>query len=69
VKIGTPFGEFPFVYRRIERREDGVAVVGTVAGVDSRVVLETEDAKKAALFVGVPLAVTALLLRARCRRG
>jgi hypothetical protein len=66
VKIGTPFGEFPFVYRRLERREDGVAVVGTVAGVDSRVVVEPADAKWAALAVGVPLAAgaaLALLLR------
>jgi hypothetical protein len=47
VKIGTPFGEFPFVYRRIERREDGVAIVGTVAGVDSRVVFDKDDASAA----------------------
>jgi len=67
VKIGTPFGEFPFVYRRIERREDGVAIVGTVAGVDSRVVFDGDDAKRAALVVGVPAAATLLLL-ARCRR-
>ncbi|HWH21514.1 MAG TPA: hypothetical protein VN671_13340 [Solirubrobacterales bacterium] len=67
MKIGTPFGEFPFVYRRIERREDGVAIVGTVAGVDSRVVFDGDDAKRAALVVGVPAAATLLLL-ARCRR-
>ncbi len=67
MKVGTPFGEFPFVYRRIERRPDGVAIVGTVAGVDSRVVLEPDDAKWAALAVGVPLAAT-FLLAARCRR-
>jgi hypothetical protein len=67
VKIGTPFGEFPFVYRRIERREDGVAIVGTVAGVDSRVVFDGDDARRAALALSVPVAA-ALVLLARSRR-
>ena len=67
MKIGTPFGEFPFVYRRIERREDGVAIVGTVAGVDSRVVFDQGDLRRAAIAVTVPAAATLLLL-ARCRR-
>jgi hypothetical protein len=65
VKIGTPFGEFPFVYRRIERREDGVAIVGTVAGVDSRVVFDRNDARRAAIVLAVPVAAGALLLLAR----
>ncbi|HVW45942.1 MAG TPA: hypothetical protein VHA76_02730 [Solirubrobacterales bacterium] len=66
MKIGTPFGEFPFVYRRIERREGGVAIVGTVAGVDSRVVFDGEDARRAAILLGVPLiAAAALVLLAR----
>jgi len=65
VKIGTPFGEFPFVYRRIERREDGVAIVGTVAGVDSRVVFDKDDARRAAVVLGVPVAAAALVLLAR----
>lgn len=67
MKIGTPFGEFPFVYRRIERREDGVAIVGTVAGVDSRVVFDKDDARRAAVALSVPAAATLLLL-VRCRR-
>jgi len=65
VKIGTPFGEFPFVYRRIERREDGIAIVGTVAGVDSRVVFDRDDGRRAAIAVGVPVAALALILLAR----
>ena len=66
MKIGTPFGEFPFVYRRIERREDGVAIVGTVAGVDSRVVFDQGDLRVAAIALGVPVAAgAALLLLAR----
>jgi hypothetical protein len=68
VKIGTPFGEFPFVYRRIERREDGVAIVGTVAGVDSRVVFDGDDARRAAIVLSVPAAAALLLLARRRRR-
>ena len=66
MKVGTPFGDFPFVYRRIERREDGVAIVGTVAGVDSRVVFDQGDLRRAAIAIGVPVAAgAALLLLAR----
>lgn len=65
MKIGTPFGEFPFVYKRIERREDGVAIVGTVAGVDSRVVFDGDDARRAAIVAGIPAAAVALVLLAR----
>ena len=68
MRIGTPFGEFPFVYRKIERREDGVAIVGTVAGVDSRVVFDKDDAKRGAIALGVPLAALAVLVLARGRR-
>ena len=68
MKIGTPFGEFPFVYRRIERRDDGVAIVGTVAGVDSRVVFDKDDGRRAALVLGIPVAAALLLLARRVRR-
>jgi hypothetical protein len=68
VKIGTPFGEFPFVYRKIERREGGVAIVGTVAGVDSRVVFDADDAKRGAIALGVPIAALATLALVRSRR-
>jgi hypothetical protein len=67
MKIGTPFGEFPFVYRKIERREGGVAIVGTVAGVDSRVVFDKDDGRRAAL-VGIPVAAALLLLARRVRQ-
>jgi hypothetical protein len=65
VKVGTPFGEFPFEYRRIERREDGVAIVGLVAGLESRVVLDKGDARRAAIALAVPAAAVSLLLLAR----
>ncbi|HEY2479704.1 MAG TPA: hypothetical protein VGI17_13370 [Solirubrobacterales bacterium] len=65
MKVGTPFGEFPFLYRRLERRADGVAIVGTVAGVESSVVLEKDDARRAAAALAIPAAALALLLLAR----
>jgi hypothetical protein len=65
----SPFGEYPFVYRRIERREDGVAILGTVAGVDSGVVLDRDDAVRAAKALALPAAALALVLAARARRG
>jgi hypothetical protein len=68
VRVGTPFGEFPFEYRRVERVEDGIAIVGQVAGVDSRVVLDKSDARVAAKALAVPVAAAALLLLARSRR-
>jgi hypothetical protein len=68
VRVGTPFGEYPFEYRRVERRSDGIAVVGTVAGIESTVVLDKDDAVRAAKALAVPAAVAALLLVARARR-
>jgi hypothetical protein len=69
VRVGTPFGEYPFEYRRVERREDGVAIVGTVAGIESTVVLDGTDARRAAKALAVPAAALALLLLARARRS
>lgn len=69
MKVGTPFGEFPFEYRRIERREDSVAIVGLVAGLESRVVFDKGDARRAALALAVPAAAASLLLLTRSRRG
>jgi hypothetical protein len=68
MKVGTPFGEFPFEYRRVERREDGVAIVGHVAGLESSVVLDRSDALRAAKVLAVPAAVLTLALIARARR-
>jgi mannose/fructose/N-acetylgalactosamine-specific phosphotransferase system component IIC len=67
VRVGTPFGEYPFEYRRVERRPDGVAIVGTVAGIESTVVLDRDDAKRAAKALAVPVAAAALVLLARRR--
>jgi hypothetical protein len=63
MKVGTPFGEYPFVYRRLERRDGEVAIVGTVAGVDSSVVFDRDDALRAGKVLGALLAL-AVLIRA-----
>jgi hypothetical protein len=69
VRVGTPFGEYPFVYRKVERREDGIAIVGTVAGIESTVVFDRDDARRAAKALAVPAAaLAALALLARARR-
>ena len=69
MKVGTPFGEYPFEYRRVERRSDGVAVVGTVAGIESTVVFDRDDALRAAKALAVPVGALALLLVARAARA
>lgn len=69
MRVGTPFGEFPFQYRRLERRADGLAIIGTVAGIESTVVLDKDDARRAAKALAVPAAAALLLLAARSRRA
>lgn len=68
MRVGTPFGEYPFEYRRVERRPDGVAIVGTVAGIESTVVLGKDDALRAAKAIAIPVGAAALLLVARAAR-
>lgn len=68
MRVGTPFGEFPFQYRRVERRADGLAIVGTVAGVESTVVFDQADARRAAKALAVPAAALVLLVAAGARR-
>jgi hypothetical protein len=62
MKVGTPFGEYPFVYRKVERRDGEIAIVGTVAGVDSSVVFGRDDALQAGKVLA---AVAALAVAAR----
>jgi hypothetical protein len=68
MRVGTPFGEFPFEYRRVERRPDGLAVVGTVAGLESTVVFDKDDARRAAVVLATPVAAVALVVLARASR-
>jgi hypothetical protein len=68
VRVGTPFGEYPFEYRRLKCRPDGLAVIGTVAGIESTVVFDKDDARRAAKALALPAAAVALLLVARVAR-
>ena len=68
MRVGTPFGEYPFEFRRVERRPDGLAIVGTVAGIESTVVLDKDDARRAAKALAVPVGAVALLLVAAASR-
>jgi hypothetical protein len=74
MRVGTPLGEYPFEFRRVERRGREVAVVGTVAGLESRVVFGPEDLARGARWIVPPLAAAAILaagrgLRRRGARG
>lgn len=69
MRVGTPLGEYPFEFRRVERRGSSIAVVGTVAGLESSVVVDGDDLrtllKYAALPLGAAVLVVAYLARAR----
>jgi hypothetical protein len=55
MKVGTPFGEFPFEFRRFERRGGGVAIVGIVAGLESSVVVDHDDLTAVVVKLGPPV--------------
>ncbi len=62
MKVGTPFGDYPFEYRRTERRPGGeVAVIGTVAGIESSVVFDRDDALRAGKALGAAAALLVLI--------
>jgi hypothetical protein len=69
MKVGTPLGEYPFEFRRLERREGGFAVVGTVAGLESSVAIGGEDLLFLARKLALPLAAGALFLAYSRRRA
>ncbi len=56
MKVVSPLGEYPFVFQRFERRDGRLDVVGTVAGIESRVSLDRDDLRAAARTAGPPLA-------------
>ncbi len=60
MKVLSPFGEYPFVFQRLERRDGTLAVVGTVAGVDSKVIFDADDLRLVAKLVAVPVAAIAV---------
>jgi hypothetical protein len=65
MKIISPFGEYPFQFRRLERRGATVAVLGTVAGVESGVVFDATDLRAAAKVAAAATALAAAVLIAR----
>jgi hypothetical protein len=71
MKVGTPFGEFPFEYRRVERRGGTIVVVGIVAGLESTVVFGREDFVRAGkvLAGGAAVALATRALRRRRARA
>jgi hypothetical protein len=68
VKVKTPLGEYPFEFRRIERNQEGVAVVGLVAGLESGFTLSPTELAKVGLALALPLAAAAFLGAAARRR-
>jgi hypothetical protein len=55
VKVVSPLGEYPVVFQRLERRDGGLDVVGTMVGIESRVSLDGDDLRSAARLVAPPL--------------
>jgi hypothetical protein len=69
MKVGTPLGTYPFEFRRLERREGCVAIVGLVAGMESSVVFDSGDLRQVVRRLAPSLAVVALLVAMRRRSG
>jgi hypothetical protein len=68
MRVGTPLGDYPFEFRRVEPRDGGLAVIGTLAGFESAVVLGRGDLLRVAAAVALPVAAgaaLALALRSR----
>jgi hypothetical protein len=59
MKVISPFGEYPFQFRRLERRGATVVVLGTVAGVESGIVLDAADLRAAAKVTAAATALAA----------
>jgi hypothetical protein len=61
MRVGTPLGEYPFEFRRVERRDRSVAIVGIVAGLESSVVIDLDDVRGVARYA-LPALAAALVL-------
>jgi hypothetical protein len=69
VKVSSPLGEYPFLFRRLERRGAGIAIVGTVAGIESSVIIGRDDLRPALKALAGPLAAAVLVIAWRRRRA
>jgi hypothetical protein len=67
MKVGTPLGEYPFEFRRVERRGKTIVVIGIVAGLESSVTLDAGDLRSV-LKYAAPATVAAGLLVAYLAR-
>jgi hypothetical protein len=68
VKVGTPLGEYPFEFRRVERRGNSIAIVGIVAGLESSVVFGAEDVRVLAGRLTLLIGAVALIFAYRRSR-
>lgn len=68
MKVATPFGEFPFEFRRLERRNASLVVVGILGGFETSVIVESADLRRIARGVAIPAVAAALLIAYRRRR-
>ncbi len=68
MRVGTPLGEYPFEFRRLERRGSSLVVVGNLAGFESSVVIGPDDLGHLAKRLAPPLAAAALLVAFARRR-
>ncbi len=65
MKVETPFGAFPFQFRRVERRGRSIAVVGTPAGLETSVIVGLDDLHLVANLVAPLVAALLVYLRSR----
>jgi hypothetical protein len=68
MKISSPLGEYPLRFRRIERRGGGIAIVGTVAGIESSLIIDREELRGAVKRLAAPLLIGVFVLAWRRRR-
>ena len=69
VKVGTPLGEYPFEFRRVERRGSKLVVVGNLAGFESTVAVGPEDLRALARRAALPAAAVVVLIALAHRRS
>jgi hypothetical protein len=67
MKVKTPFGDYPFEFRRLERRGTSIAVIGTPAGLETSVMVGLEDLRTAARRLAPVAAACLLIIYLRAR--
>jgi hypothetical protein len=67
MRVETPLGDYPFQLVRLERRGDGLAVVGRLAGLKSDLILGPTDLLVAGATAGTLVLAGAGLAYLRLR--